>query len=481
LYVCPASAPTPTIAPGNNILHVSWPSAVGVTNYVVEKAATCAGPWTPITSVTGTTYDDQGVVNGTSYAYRIRTCPTQTSSCVTSSPVPGPSVVYQTGSAAVIADSGDHDNIPDNCELSTVQLNLFNDGNAPLTNVRLQSISSSHPGVEIANTVPQTIPSLGVGASSPALFKFYLGRNGNPAACGASIPFTGTPLSHKPPTNPPSFSCTAERDVTAGPFNYGFESDLSGWTLTTGSFTRVAGGAPGSTAFSMHSRNVSAICDAMTSPVIVPGAGSTMSMWVSYAIETPTIYDRAVVRAINTLTGTKTLLVPTSGALYTTTGDSATLCDGIDQLQGWAGSNGPAWQQSFFSLGGFVGIPIQLEVRFGTDGSIVGTQGFWFDNVQITNASQITCDAQSDACAALPAEVSAPASPVQFTIQPNGGNYDLRFSEVAGATRYNLYGGTLASLTTGVYDHASSGGICAITDGIGGDGQVLSSVPAGSL
>lgn len=480
LYACPASAPTPGITPGNNILHVSWPTAAGVTNYVVERAATCAGPFTALTSAAGTTYDDNAVVNGTSYAYRIRTCPTQTSACVTASPQPGPSVVYQTGSAAVTADSGDHDNVADNCELATVQVNLFNDGNTPLTNVRLSSVSSSHPGVQIASTVPQSIANLGVGGSAPALFKFNLGRNGSPAACGESLPFSVTVSSDQSPSSTRSFSLTAERDLAAGPFTYGFESDFSGWTVTTGSFTRVAGGAPGSTGFSLHSRNANSICDAIASPIVTPGAGSTMTMWVSYAIETPTIYDRAVVRAINTLTGVKTLLVPT-GAPYTTTGDSATLCDGIDQLQGWAGSNGPSWQQASFNLSAFAGIPIQIEVRFSTDGSALGTQGFWFDQVQITNASQVTCDAQANACSALPAEVSAPASPVPFTIQKNGGGYDLRFSEVAGATRYNLYGGTLGSLTSGVYDHASTGGICSITDGIGGDGQVLASVSAASL
>jgi hypothetical protein len=249
--------------------------------------------------------------------------------------------------------------------------------------------------------------------------------------------------------------------------------------VTAGSFTRVAGGAPGSTAFSLHSRNANSICDAVTSPVVTPNAGSTMTIWISYAIETPTIYDRAVVRAINTSTGVKTLLVPTI-VPYTTTGDSATLCDGIDQLSGWAGS-ATAWAQASFNLGAFVGTSIQIEVRFATDSSVTGSQGFWFDQVQITNASQITCDAQSNSCAALPAEVSPTASPVQFTIQPSGGNYDLRFSEVVGATRYNLYGGTLSSLTTGVYDHASTGGICAITDGIGGDGQVLASIASGTL
>jgi len=436
--------------------------------------------------LTGTTYDDTSVLNGTSYAYRIRTCPTQTSACVASAPVPGPSVVYQTGSASVTADSGDHDNVADNCELATVQVNLFNDGNTPLTNVKLQSVSSTHPGVQIASTVPQSIASLGVGASAPALFKFYLGRNGNSAACFDSIPFTVTASSDQAPASTRSFSIDAEKDVVAsGTFNYGFESDFSGWTGVTGSFTRVAGGAPGSPGTSLHSRNANSICDAIASPTFTPSASSALTMWVNFSIEgtstaSSNIYDRAVVRAVNTVTGVKTLLVPSITA-YNTTGDSATFCDAIDQLQGWANNNGPAWTQASFNLAAFAGIPIKIEVRFATDGSVLGTEGFWFDQVQITNASQVTCDAQANICSALPAEVSPTVSPVQFTIAPNGGSYDLRFSEVAGATRYNLYGGSLASLTDGICDHASTGGICAITDGVGGDGQVLATIGSGTL
>ena len=208
-------------------------------------------------------------------------------------------------------------------------------------------------------------------------------------------------------------------------------------------------------------------------------------MFVNFSIEgtgtgSNNTWDRAVVRAINATTGVKTLLVPTFTP-YNTTGDNVTFCDSIDQLQGWANNNGPAWTQAQFNLAAFAGIPIQIEVRFATDGSNLGSEGFWFDKVSITNATQVSCDAQPNACAALPAEVSPEASLVPFTIAPNGASYDLRFSEVAGATRYNLYGGTLSSLYNGVYDHASTGGICSITDGIGGDGQVLASIPAGTL
>ena len=59
--------------------------------------------------------------------------------------------------------------------------------------------------------------------------------------------------------------------------------------------------------------------------------------------------------------------------------------------------------------------------------------------------------------------------------------YDLRFSEVTGATGYNVYGGTLQSLRSGVYDHAALAGLCGFTDASPGDGQVQVSVPIGSI
>jgi hypothetical protein len=204
-----------------------------------------------------------------------------------------------------------------------------------------------------------------------------------------------------------------------------------------------------------------------------------MTMWVNYAIESGN-FDRALVRAINTLTGARTLLVPT-GSPYTTTGCSGvTLCDNICSIQGWSGSQ-PAWSQASFNLGGLSGVPIQIEVRFSTDGGTLGTQGFWFDRVQITNATQATCDAQSNACPALPAEVSSVADPVPFTLTPAGASYTLRFSEVPGAAAYNVYGGSLASLHGGSYDHASLPGLCGFIDSSAGDGRVLASVPVSSL
>jgi hypothetical protein len=71
--------------------------------------------------------------------------------------------------------------------------------------------------------------------------------------------------------------------------------------------------------------------------------------------------------------------------------------------------------------------------------------------------------------------------PVQFTLAPLAANYNVRFSEVPGASSYGVYGGTLPSLHGARYDHASLAGLCGLTDGSPGDGQVLASVPASSF
>jgi hypothetical protein len=306
LYACPGSPVDPPVAtPGNNTVDLSWNAAAGVTNYVVERAATCAGPFAGIASVTGTSLEDVNVVNGTSYAYRIRTCPTQVSSCVTVTPQVGASVEYQDGSASIVADNGDHDAIVDNCELSTVRLNLVNDGGVALDNVRLASVISSNPAVRIASALPQLAGSLAPGAFAPVSFKFYLGRDGTSAACGDPLPFTVTATSDQSGASVRSFTLTAERSTVAGPLSYGFESDFSGWSLVAGSVTRVAGGAPGSTANSLHFRaNLNNDCNGVQSPVIKPTPTSTMSMYVNFILETGN-FDRANVRAVDAKTGEK--------------------------------------------------------------------------------------------------------------------------------------------------------------------------------
>jgi hypothetical protein len=481
LYACPPSAvDPPAVTPENGAVAISWNAAAGVTNYVVERAATCAGPFAGIVSVTGTSYEDVGLINGTSYAYRVRTCPAQVSACVTATPQPGPSATYQNGSVGVAADSGDHDAIADNCELITVQLNIVNDGNVPLTNVRLATLTSSNPAVRIASAIPQIAGSVGAGATVPVSFKFYLGRDGSSSACGDSLTFTATVTSDQSPPTVRSFSVTAERSTVAGPLTYGFESDFDGWIPSAGSVTRAAGGAPGSTGASLHFRaNLNNDCNAVLSPVIKPTATSTMLMYVNYILQ-PGNFDRANIRAVDAKTGEKVPLTPTGATYNTTTAGPNLLCDNLGNMEGWSGSFG-TWRAANFDLSSHAGKEIRIDAHESTNSSTLGSQGFWMDLVQVTNATQINCDAQGETCAALPTEVSPEGSPMPLTIDKSGTDLALTFSESAGATSYNVYRGSLAGLGQGIYDHAALAGLCGFADGTVGNGSVSLIVAAAGI
>jgi hypothetical protein len=480
LYACPPSpVDPPVVTPGNDAVAISWSAAAGVTNYVVERAASCGSPFSGIASVTGTRFEDTNVVNGTSYAYRIRTCPSQVSACVTAIPQGGASVEYQNGSAVLTNDSGDHDAIADNCELMTVQLNLVNDGIVPLDNVRLAAVTSSSAAVRIASAIPQLAGTLAPGATAPVSFKFYLGRDGTSAACGDPLTFTVTATSDQSAASVRTFTLTAERSTIAGPLSYGFETDLSGWSVAAGSVTRAGGGAPGSTAASLRFRqNLNNDCNGVLSPILKPTATSTMSMYVNYILESGS-FDRANVRVVDVATGAKSLLTPT-GATYNTTADTNLLCDNLGNLRGWAGSFG-TWRQANFDLSAYAGKEIRLEARESTDSGVLGSQGFWMDLVQVQNATQINCDAQSQICAALPPEVSPEGDPVPFTIGRSGADLQLVFSESAGAASYHVYRGSISNLTQGIYDHAALPSLCGFLDAAPGDGSVTLTVPDASI
>jgi mono/diheme cytochrome c family protein len=72
----PFGAPAPSAAPsglsattGSGQVILSWYAVPGTTNYNVKRSTSSSGPFSTITNVTGTTYTDTAVVNGTSYYY----------------------------------------------------------------------------------------------------------------------------------------------------------------------------------------------------------------------------------------------------------------------------------------------------------------------------------------------------------------------------------------------------------------------------
>ncbi|HEY3568419.1 MAG TPA: M28 family peptidase [Thermoanaerobaculia bacterium] len=83
LYACPAAGAKLRAATARQRVQLSWPAVPKVTHYVVERAeGGCDGTFTGIASTTRGAYLDSGVTPGSTYGYRVRTCPFQVSNCV---------------------------------------------------------------------------------------------------------------------------------------------------------------------------------------------------------------------------------------------------------------------------------------------------------------------------------------------------------------------------------------------------------------
>ena len=69
----PANPPAPplnlTATGGNQQVSLAWTASTGATSYNVKRAATNGGPYTTVSSPTGTSYTDTSVTNGTTYYY----------------------------------------------------------------------------------------------------------------------------------------------------------------------------------------------------------------------------------------------------------------------------------------------------------------------------------------------------------------------------------------------------------------------------
>lgn len=84
LYACPAKGARLSATAARRQVMLRWPAAVPrLIRYVVERAeGGCDGAFTGIASTTLGSYTDTHVTAGSTYGYRIRTCPFQVSNCV---------------------------------------------------------------------------------------------------------------------------------------------------------------------------------------------------------------------------------------------------------------------------------------------------------------------------------------------------------------------------------------------------------------
>jgi hypothetical protein len=90
LYACPAAGAKLSATAGRRQVKLTWRAVRPVTSYVVERAdGGCDGTFAGIASIARGSYTDTHVTAGSTYGYRVRTCPFQVSNCVERTVPPG--------------------------------------------------------------------------------------------------------------------------------------------------------------------------------------------------------------------------------------------------------------------------------------------------------------------------------------------------------------------------------------------------------
>jgi regulation of enolase protein 1 (concanavalin A-like superfamily) len=108
------AAPTGLAATGGNTqVALTWNAASGATSYNVKRATTSGGPYSTVTNLTGTSFTDTGLTNGTTYYYVVsalnvggESANSTQASATPSVPLPSPWATQDIGATGVVGSAG---------------------------------------------------------------------------------------------------------------------------------------------------------------------------------------------------------------------------------------------------------------------------------------------------------------------------------------------------------------------------------------
>ncbi|HEY1251062.1 MAG TPA: hypothetical protein VGH97_07705, partial [Thermoanaerobaculia bacterium] len=471
----PTEAPAVTAEATDKGAIVSWDAVTGADHYDVYRTDgvfACDFGKIKVGSTSDLTFTEIGLQNGRTYYYSVIAVGTNTacfgpmSECASVVPAAGPNLAINQSTQLTI-NTGDGDTFLDNCESATIGFSVANTGTGALTNVQLISVTPlTHPLTTIDTTLPAPIAdSLDECDSANSSFNFtphgmafgettqLLIEVGADGITGTRTMIVSIPQ--------------VESDVApVATRTYSFETDLNGWTVTSGIYTRKAPGANGTGFHLSSSEMIDNECDVIDSPTVVLSGTSTLSLFNRYTTEPPTPipYDRANVGIRDLGANTRTTIVPSGGRLYdlpqpTVNGVCVTSGQG-----GWAGNN-PTFAQSTWNSaavnpgGAFTGKIAAIEVGYGTDSGL-SLAGFDFDEVVLTNFGEIAPDAQDDACGGVTVSVG-----LQSFAVDSGGNGVLEpNAEVASLQpSWKNLGNTIITMTGSIDNFTGPGDGAGVT------------------
>ena len=411
----PTGAPALTATASDTAANLSWTAVSGATRYVVYRTdgvAACNFGKSKVGETTDTAFRDTGLQNGRTYSYTVAAvgstdaCRGPMSVCQAVTPAAGMNLAVFPDSELELA-GGDGDAFLDNCELGTITFHVANTGTGTLTNIRLVSVVPlTHPSTFLAETLPVSIAgSLAQCEEADASIRIL--PRGMLFGEETQLQLDVTTDEIAPQTRSLLVTIPAvETDTqSVASRTYSFETDLEGWSVVSGTFTRQSGGGGDGVFHVSSSEFLDNACDIVRSPTIRLKDTSTLSLSNAYVTEepVPVPYDRANVGVVDLDTSARTTIVVSGGRPYDILPGAANGSCVTKEQAGWAGSR-PAFAQSVWHAdalnpgGIFTGKRVRLEVAYGTDGA-ASLAGFDFDAVTITDFEELLADTQSDTCA----------------------------------------------------------------------------------
>jgi hypothetical protein len=479
----PTGAPTVSATPTDSGINLSWTAVPNASRYFVyrtEGVAQCAFGKVKVGETTGLTFADQGLLNGRPYSYVVlpvgsnQACFGRTSTCVTSTPVPGANLAIR-DTVTLNITGGDGDEFLDNCETAAVNFTVENIGTGTLTNVRLVSVTPvTHPATVVNTPLPAPIAAtladcaVGNGSVSITPSGMTFGQNTQ-----LLLAVTADQIAPATRTQLVTIS-SVESDVTnvaSQTFGFDTNGNLNGWTVQTGTWTQQGPGASGTPLYLNSSQALANQCDVIRSPVVRLTGTSTLSMFNAYHIEPtdPNLgpYDRANVGVHDVVNNARTVVSPSSGQLYTLaagapngTCGTALQAGWNDQSPGFPNFNSSAWSSAALNPGGiFTNRLAQIEIRFGSD-DLIHFENFRFDQVTLTNFGTLGPDQQNNTCVAQAVE------PLSITVDGSGNGVFQPGETVPVAPRWRNIGTQAITLTGAATNFTGPAGpVYTIADG----------------
>ena len=431
----PAAAPVVTVTPRDRGAVLTWPKIAGAVRYAIYRHDGVKGCSSPNKRSKGepfiidplsegladqtsqVSFFDQGLKNGREYNYIVHamgpgdSCFGPGSSCETVIPAAGPNLgLDHSASGGLTFLTGDGDAFLDNCEEASVAVGVANIGSGSQDNVRIIAARvPDHPRIELTSPLPKVLAEH-LAACDTAQGEITLQADGLALGDAIQLEIEVTSDQLHPEFRtlqlPLGLPGTESDLQSFASKTFSFEDGVDNWTVLTGTFDRTTtgagSGAGGSDFYTASSAFLANQCDQIRSPVMTLTATSEMTLWTQFNIEDDagmSWYDRANIGIYDLGSDTRTLIEPSAGRDYNAVGANGTC--GTEGQRGWAGSM-QTWMASTFdaeALGAAViaGDFIRFDVRYGTDAGI-HLDGFWFDELTVTDVNVQVEDTQPDAC-----------------------------------------------------------------------------------